>query len=111
VFLKLKAKRSLIILGNFLKLAARYYGYFEILEKIGPVAYMLALPASIRMHKVFHVSLLKMYVPDLDHIIHWNVIQLAHEGDFQVEPIRILDRKVKVLRNKSIGMIKFQWTF
>jgi hypothetical protein len=71
---------------------------------------MLALYASMRVHNVFHVSLLKKYIPDLNHIIDWNVIQVEHEEDFQVEPIHILDWKVKVLRNKSIGMVKVQWT-
>jgi hypothetical protein len=110
VFLKVKAKRSSLRLGSCPKLAARYCGPFEILEKIGPVAYMLAFPASMRVHNVFHVSLLKKYVPDPNHIIDWNVIQVEHEGDFRVEPVRILDQKVKVLRNKSIGLVKVQWT-
>ena len=110
MFLKLKEKRSSIRLGSFLKLAARYCGPFEILEKIGTVSYMLALHASMRVHNVFHVSLLKKYVPDPNHIIDWNVIQVEHEADFLVEPIYILDRKVKVLRKKYIVMVKVQWT-
>jgi hypothetical protein len=110
VFLKVKEKRSSLRLGSCPKLAARYCGPFEILEKIGPVAYMLAFPASMRVHNVFHVSLLKKYVPDANHVIDWNVIQVEHEGDFRVEPVHILDQKVKVLRNKSIGMVKVQWT-
>jgi hypothetical protein len=52
----------------------RYYGTFEILEKIGPIAYMLALPESMRVHNVFHVSMIKKYIPDPYHIIDWNVI-------------------------------------
>jgi hypothetical protein len=111
VFIKVKAKRSLIRLGCFPKLAARYCGPFKILEMIGLVAYMLAFPASMRMHNVFHVSLLKKYVPDANHIIDWNVIQVEHEGDFCVEPVHILDWKFKVLRNKSIGLVKVQWTY
>jgi hypothetical protein len=82
VFLKVKVKRSSIRLGSFPKLAARYCGPFEILEKIGPVAYMLAFPSSMRFHNVFHVSLLKKYVSDPNHIIDWNVTQVEHEGDF-----------------------------
>ena len=69
VFLKVKAKRSSLKLGSFLKLEAKYYGPFEVLEKIGPVSYMLVLPASTRIHNVFHVSLLKKYVPDPNHVI------------------------------------------
>jgi hypothetical protein len=55
VFLKVKANISSLKLGNCSKLAARYCGLFEILERIGPVAYMLALPASMSIHNVFHV--------------------------------------------------------
>jgi hypothetical protein len=111
VFLKVKAKRSLLRLESCPKLAARYCGPFEILEKIGLVAYMLALHASMRVHNVFHVSLLKKCVLDPNHIIDWNVIQVENEGDFWVELVCILDRKVKVLRNKGIRRVKFQWTY
>jgi hypothetical protein len=110
VFLKIKTKRSSLRLGSFPMLAARYCGPFEILEKIGPVAYMLALPSSIRMHNVFYVSLLKKYVPDPNHIIDWNVIQVEHEGEFRVEVVHILEWKLNVLRNKAIGLVKVQWT-
>jgi hypothetical protein len=82
VFLKVKAKISSLILGSFPKLGARYCGNFEILEKLGPVACMLAFPASMIVHNVFHVSLLKKYVPNPNHIIDWNVIQVEHKGDF-----------------------------
>jgi hypothetical protein len=43
-------------------------------------------------------------------VIDWNVIQVEHEGDLWVEPVCILDRKIKFLMNKSIGMVKVQWT-
>jgi hypothetical protein len=75
VFLKVKAKRSSLKVGELFKVGTRYCGPFEILERIGPVAYMLALPASMCIHNVFHVSFLKKYVPDANHVIDWNVIQ------------------------------------
>jgi hypothetical protein len=74
VFLKVKTNRSSLKMGSCAKLATRYCGPFEILERIGPVAYMLALPASMNVHNVFHVSLLKKYIPDANHVIDWNVI-------------------------------------
>ena len=74
VFLKVKAHRSSLKLGDCSKLAARYCGSFEILERIGPVAYMIALLAYMSIHNVFHVSLLKKYIPDANHVIDWNVI-------------------------------------
>jgi hypothetical protein len=99
VFLKIKSKRSSMKLGNFSKLAVRYRGLFEIIERIGPVAYMLALPTSMCIHNVFHVSLLKIYVPDDNHVIDWNVIQVEQEGNFQVHPVYIIDQKINQLCN------------
>jgi hypothetical protein len=71
-----KANRSCLKLGNCSKLVARYCGLFEILERIGLVAYMIALSASMSIHNVFHVSFLKKYIPDVNHVIDWNVIQV-----------------------------------
>jgi hypothetical protein len=99
VFLKVKANRSSLKLGNCAKLAARFCEPFEILERIGVVAYMLALPTSMTVHNVFHVSLLKKYIPDANHVIDWNVIQVEQEGVLQVHPMCILDRKNKKLQN------------
>jgi hypothetical protein len=62
VFLKVKAKRSSLILGWCPKLVVRYGGTFEIFENIHLVAYMLAFPASMRVYNFFHVSLLNKYV-------------------------------------------------
>jgi hypothetical protein len=84
-------------LGNCSKMETCYCGPFEILERIGHVVYMLALPASLCIHNVFHVSLLKKYVFDANHVIDWNVIQVEPEDDFQVRPVCILDRKIKQL--------------
>jgi hypothetical protein len=69
VFLKVEAHKICLKFGNCSKLAALYCGSFEILERIGPVAYMIALLASISVHNVFHVSLLKKYIPDANHVI------------------------------------------
>jgi hypothetical protein len=109
VFLKVKANRSYLKLGNCSKLAARYYGPFEILERIGPVGYMLALPASMTVHNMFHVSLLKKYIPNANHVIDWNVIQVEKEGILQVHLVCILDQKRKQLWNRAIGLVKVQW--
>jgi hypothetical protein len=69
VLLKVKPKKSSLKLGSCTKLAARFCGSFEILDKIGTVAYMLALPSFMNVHNVFHVSLLKKYVHDPNHVI------------------------------------------
>jgi hypothetical protein len=72
---------------------------------------MIALPASMSVHNVLHISLLKKYIPDVNHVIDWNVIQVEQEGAFQVHPVHILHRKIKQLRNRSIGLVKVQWTW
>jgi len=82
VLLKVKPKRSYLKLGNCSKMEAKYCRLFEILERIGPIAYMLALPESMCIHNVFHVYFLKNYVPDANHVIDWNVIRVEQEGDF-----------------------------
>jgi hypothetical protein len=110
VFLKVKARRSSLNMGNFSKLATCYCGPFEILERIGLVAYMLAFPVSLCIHNVFHVSLFKNYLPNANHIIYWKVIHVEPEGDFRVRPVCILDRKIKQLRNRAMELVKVQWT-
>jgi hypothetical protein len=67
---------------------------------------MLSFHASMKVHNVFHVSLLNKYVHEPNDIIEWNVIEVKHEGDFWVEPVHNLDRKVKVIKNKAMGIVK-----
>ena len=99
VYLQVKPKKSSLKLGSCTKLAPWFCGPFQVLERIGPIAYNLALPTHLRIHNVFNVSLLRKYVYDSTHIIDWNVVQVEPEGEFQVEHVRILDRKEIVLQN------------
>ena len=73
------------------------------IEIIGLVSYRLALPASTRLHNIFHFYFLKKYIHDPNHVINWDVIQVEPKVEFQTEPLRILDRKVTVLRNQVVG--------
>ena len=61
-------------MGRCGKLAARFCGPFEILDKRGIVAYELALPTKIRFHNVFHASLLRKYVYDTKHVVDWSLL-------------------------------------
>jgi hypothetical protein len=101
-----KPKKISLKLGSCTKLVSRFYAPFEILDRIGSVAYMLALFASMNVHNVFHVSLLNKCVHDPNRVIDWHLIWVETEGDFQVQPVRVLDRKVKMLRNRVIEMVK-----
>jgi hypothetical protein len=97
VLLKVNPNKISLKLGICTKLATKLCGQFEILERIGPVAYMHTLFDSINVHNVFHVSLLKKYAHDPNHVIDWKLIQMEPEGDFQVQSVHILDIKVKML--------------
>eukprot|EP00253_Pinus_taeda_P031022 PITA_31022 len=109
VYIKIQAKRSTLQWSGCAKLAPRYCGPFQVLAKVGPVAYQLALPSHIRVHNVFHVSILKKYVYDPRHVIRWQDIQVEPEGEVLVEPLNILDRREVQLRKRVITQVKVQW--
>jgi hypothetical protein len=109
VYLRVKPKRRSLRMGTCAKLAPHYCGPFEVLERVGPVAYRLSLPPTVRAHNVFHVSLLKKYVHDSNHVIDWTVIQVEPEGEFQPKPQHILDRRETLLWNRAIMQVKVQW--
>ena len=73
------------------------------------MAYQLAFPPNLRIHNVFHISILKKYVHDATHVIEWNVIQVKPKEYFQVEPNCILDKRKNFLQNRIIGQVKVQW--
>ncbi|GAV89431.1 Chromo domain-containing protein [Cephalotus follicularis] len=94
------------------KLTPRFIGPFEILERVGPVAYRLALPPSLSdVHNVFHVSMLRKYHPDPSHILQWEPLELRTDLSFEEIPIRILDRQIKQLRSKTIPLVKVLWQY
>ena len=70
MFLRVKPKRSSLQLGKYKKLVYRYCGPYEILKRIGEQSYELALPPHLHVHNVFHVSLLKTYVANPDHVLN-----------------------------------------
>jgi hypothetical protein len=111
VYLKVKARKSSLKLGNCAKLAPKFFGPFEILARIGPIAYQLALPTNLRIHNVFHVLLPKKYIHDPTHRIDWNSVQVEPEGEFQVEPLCILDRREITLWNRATTQVKVQWKY
>ena len=86
-------------MGRCGKLAPRFCGPFEIMAKKGLVAYELALRAHVRVHNVFHVSLLKKYVYDTKHVIDWSLLQVEPEGEFSPGPVHILDKREVQLRS------------
>jgi len=86
-------------------------GPFEILERVGEVAYRLALPPALDdIHPVFHVSQLRLYIPDPSHRLSYEELSIEPDHTYRELPVQILDRRVKQLRNKEIQLVLIQWS-
>ncbi|CAL1400329.1 unnamed protein product [Linum trigynum] len=110
VFLKVSPWKGVMRFGKKGKLAPRYIGPYEIIEKIGPVAYKLALPPELsQIHNVFQVSMLKRYKVDPSHVIQPEEIELGSDLTFEEVPVEIVDFQIKNLRRKEIPMLKVVW--
>ncbi|XP_058106495.1 uncharacterized protein LOC131249747 [Magnolia sinica] len=110
VFLKVSPMKGLMRFGIRGKLALRFIGPFEILERVGAIAYQLALPPQLAsVHNVFHVSMLRKYERDASHVIEWQDLEQQKDTSYIEKPVRILDRKEHVLRTKIIPLVKILW--
>ena len=110
VFLKIRPRRGVIRFGKKGKLSPRYIGPFEILEKIGQVAYRLALPPQIdRVHNVFHVSMLRKYLALPTHVLNWGDLDIDEDATFEEEPVEIQDSMEKSIRNRIIRLVRVLW--
>ena len=103
VFLKVSPWKGILRFGRKEKLSLRYVEPYEIMEKVGPLAYKLALLIELSyIHDVFHVSMLKRYRSYPSHVIQEPEIEIFEGLTYIEEPMKILDRKVKQLKNKEI---------
>ncbi|XP_043817392.1 uncharacterized protein LOC122725037, partial [Manihot esculenta] len=101
---------GVIRFGKKGKLAPRYIGPFEVLQRVGNVSYKLDLPASMeRIHPVFHVSLLRKYVSDPGKVLSEPDVEIQEDLTYVEQPVRILDTQIRKLRNKEIPMVKVLW--
>jgi len=92
------------------KLAPRYIGPYEIIEKCGPVAYRLRLLSQLAaIHNVFHVSQLKKCVRVPTEIIEQQEIFVEPDLPYEEHPIKILDQKERSTRRRVVKMYKIQW--
>ena len=78
------------------KFSLRFIGLYEVIEKVGPMAYRLALPPELeKIYNVFHVSILRRYSSDPSHVVSSEIIELCPDLTYEEEPIEILAREVK----------------
>ena len=88
VFLKVMPKRGVVRFSKRGKLSSRFIGLFKILERVGTIAYRLALPPNMSgVHEVFHVSILRRYTPDPAHVVGWGEIEVDTDGTFEEGPV------------------------
>ena len=89
------------------KLSPRFIGSYEVIEKVGLVAYRLVLPPELeKIHNFFHISMLRRYRSDPSHVVSSKIIKLLPDLTYKEEPVEILSREVKGLRNKRIPLVK-----
>ena len=88
VFQKISPTRGVMRFGKSGKLSPRYVGPFEILKRVGEVAYQLALPPTLTStHDVFHVSMLKKYVLDDSHRIDYSDLDIREDMSYVEVPV------------------------
>ncbi|GKC97245.1 reverse transcriptase domain-containing protein, partial [Tanacetum coccineum] len=110
VLLKVSPWKGVMRFGKKGKLAPRYVGPFEILERIGPVAYRLRLPNELsKVHDTFHVSNLKKCLTYANLHVPLDEIEVHKTLHFVEKPVEIMDREVKTLKRSKIPIVKVRW--
>ncbi|GJY95327.1 putative reverse transcriptase domain-containing protein [Tanacetum coccineum] len=110
VLLKVSPWKGVVRFEKKGKLVPRYVGPFEILERIGPVAYRLRLPEELSsMHDTFYVSNLKKCLADANLHVPLDEIKIDKTLHFIEEPVEIMDHEVRRLKHSKISLVKVRW--
>ncbi|XP_070046895.1 uncharacterized protein [Nicotiana tomentosiformis] len=106
VLLKVSPMKGIMRFERRGKLSSRFLGSFEVFERVGEGAYMLALPSSLsRVHPIFQVSMLRRYHADRSHVLDYSIVHMDESLSYDEEPIAIVDRHVLELRSKKISTV------
>ena len=110
VFLWVAPMKGVMRFGKKGKLSPRFVGSFEVLERVGEVAYRIVLPpALLGIYNVFHESMLRKYILEPSHVLSYEPLQIRDDLSYEEVPVKILDRKEQVLRNRTISWVKVLW--
>ena len=91
-------------------MSPHFVGPFEVLERMGKVAYRLVLPPSLSgVHNVFHVSMLRKYIPDPSHVVDYKPLKLRDDLTYEEQLVKIVDKKEQELKRHTIHYVKVQW--
>ena len=103
-------KRGVVRFGKRGKLSLRFIGPFEVLERVGAVAYRLALlPSLSGVHEVFHVSMLGKYTPDPAHVVDRGELVIDVDRTFEEGPVCTMDSREQILPYKTVRLVKVLW--
>lgn len=110
VLLKVSLWKGVIRFVKRGKLRPRYIGSFKIIEQVGTVAYRLELPQELSgVHDVFHICNLRKCLANPTQHVPINEIRVDKNLNFMEEPVEILDRQTKKLKNKRYTIVKVRW--
>ncbi|GJT85584.1 hypothetical protein Tco_1067301 [Tanacetum coccineum] len=110
VLLKVSPWKGVVRFGKKRKLVPRFVGPFEIIEKVGPMAYRLDLPEELNgVHDTFYVSNLKKCLADPTLQVPLDEIQVDAKLNFMEEHVEILEREFKKVKRSRIATVKVRW--
>jgi hypothetical protein len=111
VLLNVSPTKGIVRFGATRKLSPRYVGPFMIIARVGSLAYRLQFPESMKgVHNVFHVSMLRKYLPDPEYKNDLESITVQQDLTLECRPVRILESSERIMRRRTIKYVRVLWT-